>query len=68
MNVRADGGYVVVEGPGPGAMALTPEAAERSAERLLEAAEAARAAVAGQEARRKPPFPPAELVSPHGAS
>lgn len=65
MTVRADGGYVVVEGPA-GAMTLTPDAAARSAERLLQAAEAARGSAAGQ--GKRPPFPPAELVSPHGAS
>jgi hypothetical protein len=43
---------------------LAPEAAERVAERLSEAAGQAR----GEDvSRKKPPFPPHELVSPHAA-
>ena len=48
---------------------LTPEAADALAEQLRAAAEAARAARSGDaSARPKPPFPPSELVSPHGAA
>ena len=66
VDVRAEGALVLLRAP---ACALTPEAADALAERLRAAAEAARAAL-GQPAtaRPKPPFPPAELVSPHGAA
>ena len=49
--------------------ALTPDAAEAWADQLRAAAEAARGA-GGHPAgvRPKPPFPPSELVSPHGAA
>lgn len=63
-DVTVDGGIVVVRGPGAAGFSLTPEAAERTAERLLEAAERARRPAEDEEA---PPFPPAELVSPHAA-
>ena len=66
-DVTVEGGAVVVQAPGAPAFALTPEAATLWAERLLEAADQARAAGSPQ-ARAKPPFPPAELVSPHGAA
>ncbi len=46
--------------------ALTPEAADALAEQLRAAAEAARGGGASE--RPKPPFPPSELVSPHGAA
>jgi hypothetical protein len=63
-EVIVEAGNVVVRGPGAATFTLTPDAAVRSAERLLDAAEQARRAASGEHA---PPFPPAELVSPHGA-
>jgi hypothetical protein len=70
VSVRVHGGQVLLEGPGLVGLALAPDAAERTAERLLEAAAEARRTVAGGQSsgdRRKPPFPPSNLVSPHGA-
>jgi hypothetical protein len=65
-EVRTEGALVVLRAP---ACALTPEAAEALAEQLCAAAEEARrASVPAEGERRRPPFPPAELVSPHGAS
>jgi hypothetical protein len=61
-EVSVEGANVVVRGPGAALFALTAEAAQRTAERLLEAAERARSPADGA-----PPFPPAELVSPHAA-
>lgn len=42
LNVRVAEGAVVILGPDAAALALTPEAAERSAERLRDAAQEAR--------------------------
>lgn len=63
-EVTVQAGAVLVHGPGAAAFILTPEAAQRTAERLAEAAEQARSRESGEHA---PPFPPAELVSPHAA-
>jgi hypothetical protein len=66
LGVSVEGGRVLVRGSGLPALALSPEAAVVSADRLLEAADQARRIAAGAQAP-KPPFPPANLVSPHGA-
>jgi hypothetical protein len=70
VSVRVHGGQVLLEGPGLVTLPLTPDAAERAAERLMDAAAEARRALTGGQTggdRRKPPFPPSNLVSPHGA-
>jgi hypothetical protein len=63
-DVTVEGGKVLVQGPHAAAFALSADAAQTTAERLLEAADAARRAEAADQA---PPFPPSELVSPHAA-
>jgi len=63
-DVAVEGGKVVVRGPGAAAFILSADAAQATAERLLEAADEARRAEAAGQAL---PFPPAELVSPHAA-
>ena len=65
-EVRAEDGVVRLRAL---ACALTPEAADALAEQLRAAADEARAFL-GRPARErpKPPFPPSELVSPHGAA
>jgi hypothetical protein len=65
-EVRVEGDCVVLRAAGGAELRLTPEAADRAAERLWEAAEQARGAP-GSGDRPKPPFPPHELVSPHAA-
>jgi hypothetical protein len=63
-DVTVEGGKVLVQSAHAAAFVLSPDAAQATAERLLEAADQARrAAAAGQ----VPPFPPSELVSPHAA-
>jgi hypothetical protein len=63
--VSVEGESVVIRPPAA-ACRLTPPAAEQLAQRLLDAADQARG---GRDAsgRPNPPFPPADLVSPHGA-
>jgi hypothetical protein len=68
LAVSVQDGKVLLQGPQGVAFALAPEAAVDAAERLLAAAEQARSAGPGATGRAKPPFPPAELVSPHGAA
>lgn len=73
LRVSVDGGKVLLQGPEATTFALTPETAEHAAELLFEAARRARAESStqtiGQTGRKgPPPFPPAELVSPHGAA
>jgi hypothetical protein len=63
-EVTVEGDKVLVRGPGAAAFTLNADAAQATAERLLEAADAARRAEAAGDA---PPFPPSELVSPHAA-
>jgi hypothetical protein len=63
-EVAVEGHRVLVTGPRADAFVLTADAAQATAERLLEAADKARRAEAAGEA---PPFPPSELVSPHAA-
>jgi hypothetical protein len=63
VEVVLQGADVVVRLPDSAQAAMTPEAAERLAQSLLDAAQAARMGGGA----RKPPFPPSELVSPHGA-
>lgn len=73
VQVAVDGGSVRLQIAGAAPLVLSPEAAAGLAERLLAAA--AEAGAAGSEARRnesaperpRPPFPPANLVSPHAA-
>lgn len=65
VEVVLQGADVVVRLPDAAQAAMTPEAAERLAQSLLDAAQAAR--MGGGGGARKPPFPPSELVSPHGA-
>jgi hypothetical protein len=67
LNVSVQGANVLVLGPASAAFTLTAEAAVRSAERLLEAAEQAQADAgkAAEAHRPKPPFPPSDLVSPN---
>jgi hypothetical protein len=68
IKVTVEAGVVVVFGPRSGSVTLTPEAAARSGERLIEAAQEAGRCASGEARAPKPPFPPAELVSPHGAA
>ncbi|CAN7627519.1 hypothetical protein LJR225_004822 [Phenylobacterium sp. LjRoot225] len=60
--VGVDGSCVTLGTPG-GVARLEPAAAARLAEQLWDAAREA----GGETPRGGPPFPPAELVSPHGA-
>lgn len=66
MGVSVEGASVVFQPPGAAATRLSADAAELLAQRLLDAADQARAA-SPEGGRPKPPFPPADLVSPHGA-
>jgi hypothetical protein len=66
MAVSVEGECVVFQPAGAVAARLTAEAAEQLAQQLLDAAAQARAA-SSEGGRPKPPFPPADLVSPHGA-
>jgi hypothetical protein len=68
LAVSVQDGKVLLQAPAGAAVALTPEAAAETAERLLAAAEQARSGEPRAPGRTKPPFPPAELVSPHGAA
>jgi hypothetical protein len=68
VRVSVHDGRILVQGPGAADFVLTPDVAVRTAEMLLEAAAEARGGQAEDGARPKPPFPPAELVSPHGAA
>lgn len=62
LAVGVDGPCVTLGTP-EAVVRLEPAAAARLAEQLWDAAQEA----GGETPRRKPPFPPAELVSPHGA-
>lgn len=62
--VALDGAEIVLDLAGAPAVRLAPDAAELLAQRLLDAVDQVRARQGG---RPKPPFPPADLVSPHGA-
>jgi hypothetical protein len=66
LSLRVEDGDVLLQTPGGAARRLAPDVAVQLAQRLIEAAEQARAD-AGARGRAKPPFPPAELVSPHAA-
>jgi hypothetical protein len=68
LAVSVQGGKVLLQGQQGVAFILTPEAAVEAAERLLTAAEQASSGEVQTTRRAKPPFPPAELVSPHGAA
>ena len=66
LDISAEGGLVLLRVT---ACRLTPDAAEAIADQLRAAAEEARrGAGPSADERRKPPFPPSELVSPHGAA
>lgn len=65
LSVHVEGGDVLLQMPGGAARRLVPDMADELAQELIEAAERARGG--GGAPRPKPPFPPAELVSPHGA-
>lgn len=69
LRVCVDGADVLLQMPGAAARRLPPDMADQLAQRLAEAAEQARGDGddGGRDRRPKPPFPPADLVSPHGA-
>lgn len=65
LKVDVEGGDVLLQMPGGAARRLVPDMADELAQQLIQAADRARG---GTDAPHpKPPFPPAELVSPHGA-
>jgi hypothetical protein len=66
MVVSVEGECVVFQPAGAPIAKLSADAAEQLAQQLLDAAEQARGA-SSEGGRPKPPFPPADLVSPHGA-
>jgi hypothetical protein len=68
LAVSVRDGKVLLQGPQGAAFVLTPDVAADLAERLLAAAEQARSGEPRATGRAKPPFPPVELVSPHGAA
>jgi hypothetical protein len=65
LSLRVEDGDVLLQTPGGAARRMTPDMAVRLSQQLVEAAEQARAGAGAR--RAKPPFPPAELVSPHAA-
>jgi hypothetical protein len=67
LEIAVEGASVVLRAAGGPELRLSAQAAERAAERLWEAAGQAGAESAGDASRPRPPFPPYELVSPHGA-
>jgi hypothetical protein len=64
LSVSVEGSNVRIGSPDSTVFIVTPAVAVRLAESLLEAADQARRAAG---ARSQPPFPPSDLVSPHGA-
>jgi hypothetical protein len=65
LSVSVDGADVLLQMPGSAARRLPPDMADQLAQRLLDAADEARGGPASRGS--KPPFPPSDLVSPHGA-
>ena len=66
LQVSVEDGDVLLQTPGAAVRRLPPDMAEHLAQQLIDAAARARSETnAG--GRPKPPFPPAELVSPHAA-
>jgi len=66
LSVSVEGGDVLLQMPGGAARRLPPDKADQLAQQLAEAAERARSETGARD-RPTPPFPPAELVSPHAA-
>ncbi|HKR87347.1 MAG TPA: hypothetical protein VJS38_04170 [Phenylobacterium sp.] len=65
LSVHVEGEDVLLQMPGGAARRLVPDMADELAQQLIEAADRARGGTGAP--RPRPPFPPSELVSPHGA-
>ena len=65
LSVHVEGEDVLLQMPGGAARRLVPDMADELAQQLIEAADRARCGTVAP--RPIPPFPPSELVSPHGA-